>query len=73
MGQWESAFYTSHHWWNDVLGLWTKMESCTHVAEITMAKRTDSSEVEGEERVNDVSEKFVMLKRRMWSDSCPMP
>lgn len=49
------------------------MESCTHVAEITMAKRTDSSEVEGEERVNDVSEKFVMLKRRMWADSCPMP
>lgn len=34
------------------------MESCAHVAGITVGKRTDSSEVGGEERVDDGNEKF---------------
>lgn len=34
------------------------MESCAHVAGITVEKRTDSSEVGGEERVDDGNEKF---------------
>lgn len=43
------------------------MESCAHMVGITMGKIVhthDSSEAEGEERVNGVNERFAVVKRR---------